>query len=41
MDLVAYLRVPTDREAERGLGLEVQEQSIREWARQNKHRIVE
>jgi DNA invertase Pin-like site-specific DNA recombinase len=36
--LVAYLRVSTDRQAEEGLGLEVQEQAIRTWARANDHR---
>jgi DNA invertase Pin-like site-specific DNA recombinase len=38
--LVAYLRVSTDRQAEEGLGLEVQEQAIRAWARINSHRVV-
>jgi DNA invertase Pin-like site-specific DNA recombinase len=38
--LVAYLRVSTDRQAEEGLGLEVQEQAIRSWARTHKHRVV-
>jgi DNA invertase Pin-like site-specific DNA recombinase len=37
---VAYLRVSTDRQAEEGLGLAVQEQAIRAWARESKHRIV-
>jgi DNA invertase Pin-like site-specific DNA recombinase len=40
MKVVAYLRVSTDRQAEEGLGLEVQEQAIRKWARQNNHRIA-
>lgn len=31
--LAAYLRVSTDRQAEEGLGLEVQEQAIRTWAK--------
>jgi DNA invertase Pin-like site-specific DNA recombinase len=39
--VVAYLRVSTDRQVERGLGLDVQEQAIRRWARASKHRIVE
>lgn len=38
--LVAYLRVSTDRQAEEGLGLEVQERSIRSWAKATGHRIV-
>ncbi|MHB8513511.1 MAG: recombinase family protein [Actinomycetota bacterium] len=40
MKVAAYLRVSTDRQAEEGLGLEVQEQAIRKWAREHKHRIV-
>lgn len=32
MKVVAYLRVSTDRQAEEGLGLEVQEAAIRTWA---------
>jgi DNA invertase Pin-like site-specific DNA recombinase len=38
--LVAYLRVSTDRQAEEGLGLEVQEQAIRSWAKGEGHRVV-
>jgi DNA invertase Pin-like site-specific DNA recombinase len=38
--LIAYLRVSTDRQAEEGLGLEVQEQAVRRWARANGHRVV-
>jgi DNA invertase Pin-like site-specific DNA recombinase len=37
---VAYLRVSTDRQAEEGLGLDVQEHAIRTWAKQHGHRIV-
>jgi DNA invertase Pin-like site-specific DNA recombinase len=40
MRLVAYLRVSTDRQAEEGLGLDIQEHTIRRWARDAKHRIV-
>lgn len=40
MKVVAYLRVSTDKQAERGLGLQVQEQAIKKWARANKHRVV-
>jgi DNA invertase Pin-like site-specific DNA recombinase len=38
--LVAYLRVSTDRQAEHGLGLEIQAAAIRTWAKHNRHRIV-
>lgn len=40
MKVVAYLRVSTDRQAAEGLGLDVQEQAIRAWAKAGKHRIV-
>src|SRR4051812_6331944 len=40
MNVAGYLRVSTDRQAEEGLGLEVQEQAIRAWARTNGHRVV-
>lgn len=40
MKLAAYLRVSTDAQAERGLGLDVQEQGIRAWAKREGHRIV-
>jgi DNA invertase Pin-like site-specific DNA recombinase len=40
MKVVAYLRVSTDRQAEEGLGLEVQEQAIRAWAKDAGQRIV-
>ncbi|MEO7573340.1 MAG: recombinase family protein [Acidimicrobiales bacterium] len=39
--LVAYLRVSTDRQAEHGQGLDIQERAIRRWARAQDHRIVE
>jgi len=38
--LVAYLRVSTERQAEEGLGLDVQDRAIRRWARDNGHRVV-
>jgi DNA invertase Pin-like site-specific DNA recombinase len=38
--LVAYLRVSTDRQAEEGLGLEIQEQAIRAWSHEHRHRVV-
>ena len=40
MKVVGYLRVSTDRQAEAGLGLEVQEDALRSWARSNGHRLV-
>jgi DNA invertase Pin-like site-specific DNA recombinase len=40
MKLVAYLRVSTDRQAEEGLGLEVQEQAIRGWAELHGHELI-
>jgi len=40
MRIVAYLRVSTDRQAEEGLGLEVQEQAIRAWAKAEGHRVA-
>jgi len=38
--LVAYLRVSTERQAEEGLGLDVQQRAIGRWARDNGHRVV-
>jgi DNA invertase Pin-like site-specific DNA recombinase len=40
MRVCAYLRVSTDEQAEQGLGLDVQEQAIRAWAREHKHRVT-
>lgn len=40
MRIVGYIRVSTDRQAERGFGLDVQEQQVRRWARANGHRLV-
>ncbi len=40
MKLVAYLRVSTERQAEEGLGLDIQEDAIRAWARTDSHRVV-
>jgi DNA invertase Pin-like site-specific DNA recombinase len=38
--VVGYLRVSTDKQAEEGLGLDVQEQAIRTWAKSTGHRVV-
>jgi DNA invertase Pin-like site-specific DNA recombinase len=40
MKVAGYVRVSTDRQAEHGLGLEVQEQAIRRWAKKSGHRLV-
>jgi DNA invertase Pin-like site-specific DNA recombinase len=37
--LAAYLRVSTDKQAEEGLGLDVQRHAIREWAKASGHTI--
>lgn len=38
--LIAYLRVSTERQARDGFGLDIQQATIRSWARQHGHRIV-
>lgn len=40
MRLVGYIRVSTTAQAEEGLGLEVQEQALRAWAKSEGHRLV-
>ena len=40
MNVVAYLRVSTDRQAEEGLGLPIQRHAIRAWASANGHKVV-
>lgn len=40
MRVVGYVRVSTDRQAEEGLGLEVQERALRSWAKAGGHRLV-
>lgn len=40
MKLVAYLRVSTDKQVERGMGLTVQEQAVKQWAKANGHRLT-
>jgi DNA invertase Pin-like site-specific DNA recombinase len=37
MRVSAYLRVSTDRQADDGLGLDVQEQAIKKWTKDNGH----
>ena len=38
---VGYVRVSTDRQAEHGFGLEVQEKAVRDWARAKRIRLLE
>jgi len=40
MRLIAYLRVSTDKQAEDGYGLDVQEADVRAYAKANGHKIV-
>lgn len=40
MRVVGYVRVSTREQVEHGLGLDVQERSIRQWCRANGHRLV-
>lgn len=40
MKLAAYVRVSTDRQAEKGLGLVVQRETIAAWAKANSHEII-
>jgi DNA invertase Pin-like site-specific DNA recombinase len=40
MRIVGYIRVSTNRQAERGFGLDVQERTIRAWAKANGHQLV-
>lgn len=40
MRIVGYVRVSTDKQAEQGLGPEIQERAIRAWAKANGHRVV-
>ncbi len=40
MKIAAYVRVSTERQADEGLGLDVQEHAIRAWAKANGHRVV-
>lgn len=40
MRVAGYVRVSTREQAEHGLGLDVQERSIRQWCKANGHRLV-
>jgi DNA invertase Pin-like site-specific DNA recombinase len=40
MKLVGYSRVSTDRQAEEGLGAEIQRQAIRDWAKEHGHSVI-
>ena len=40
MNVVGYIRVSSEKQAEEGLGLEIQEKTLRSWARAHGHRIV-
>lgn len=40
MNLVGYLRVSTDKQAEEGLGLDIQRTAIKTWAKVEGHRII-
>src|ERR1700682_2316022 len=40
MRIVGYLRVSTERQAEEGLGLEVQEQAVVAWAAAEGHELI-
>ncbi|MGY1607581.1 recombinase family protein [Geodermatophilus sp. SYSU D00700] len=40
MRLVAYLRVSTNVQAERGFGLDIQDAQVRQWAQANHHEIA-
>jgi DNA invertase Pin-like site-specific DNA recombinase len=40
LDLVAYLRVSTDKQAEQGCGLDVQADAIKQWSAEHGHRVV-
>jgi DNA invertase Pin-like site-specific DNA recombinase len=40
MKVVGYIRVSTEKQTNDGLGLAVQEKSVRRWAREHGHRLV-
>lgn len=41
MKVVAYTRVSTERQVREGFGLDAQKSEIRQWAKANRHRVVE
>ena len=41
MKIIAYVRVSTEQQVESGLGLEAQENSIREWAKRSSLQVAE
>lgn len=41
MKIIAYIRVSTDQQVESGLGLEAQENSIRQWAKRSGKEVTE
>lgn len=41
MRVAGYIRVSTDRQAEEGLGLDVQEAKVHTWAKEGRHRLVD
>lgn len=41
MKVIGYLRVSTDAQSERGVGLDVQEKAILSWAKENGHTVAE
>lgn len=40
MKVIAYVRVSTGKQAEEGLGLDIQEQAIRSWAKAHHHKVI-
>ena len=40
MRVVGYVRVSTDRQAEHGLGLQVQRKALADWCRTGGHRVT-
>src|SRR5690349_14217760 len=40
LQVTTYLRVSTDKQADEGLGLDVQREAIRAWAKEHGHRVV-
>src|SRR5262252_7034966 len=40
MRVILYTRVSTDKQAEKGLGLEVQRRALRDWAKADGHKII-